>query len=273
MPTDEQRAFWNAIRANPDDDTPRLVYADWLQEHGDEPRAEFIRVQCALERLPHDRRKSRTERKRLEARNQELQEAHRDEWLAPLVEAAVGDLPQPERDEWAGRLSFRRGFLGWVFLTLSSAARLADSGYEPEPMSFVEITRRGGAEGRHLEFVAAVARWPFGACVDRLNLGGATDEEVIALVVGGRLTRLRKLDLWFGTVSEYSVSALARSPVLAHVCSLDLRDNRIGTAGARALAESPFLSRTCSVYLSANTTGEDARALLRERFGEHLKLS
>ena len=48
--TDEQ-SFLAAIYAAPDDDTPRLVFADWLQENGDEPRAEFIRIQCELERL------------------------------------------------------------------------------------------------------------------------------------------------------------------------------------------------------------------------------
>jgi len=32
------------IIARPEDDGPRLVYADWLEEHGDSDRAEFIRV-------------------------------------------------------------------------------------------------------------------------------------------------------------------------------------------------------------------------------------
>ena len=32
------------IYAAPDDDAPRLVYADWLQERGD-PRGEFIALQ------------------------------------------------------------------------------------------------------------------------------------------------------------------------------------------------------------------------------------
>jgi uncharacterized protein (TIGR02996 family) len=45
MSTDDE--FIQTIIANPDDDTPRLVYADWLDEQGD-PRGEFIRVQCAL---------------------------------------------------------------------------------------------------------------------------------------------------------------------------------------------------------------------------------
>src|SRR5262249_25897060 len=37
-----EQAFRKAILADPDDDMPRLVYADWLEEHGD-PRGELIR--------------------------------------------------------------------------------------------------------------------------------------------------------------------------------------------------------------------------------------
>src|SRR5437868_1021578 len=58
-PMTHDEAFQADIRANPDDDAPRLIYADWLEEHGDEAgifaareRAEFVRVQCELERLP-----------------------------------------------------------------------------------------------------------------------------------------------------------------------------------------------------------------------------
>lgn len=38
-------ALLKAVLADPDEDTPRLVYADWLQENGQAERAEFIRVQ------------------------------------------------------------------------------------------------------------------------------------------------------------------------------------------------------------------------------------
>jgi uncharacterized protein (TIGR02996 family) len=46
----EADAFLDAIFDNPADDTPRLVYADWLQEHGQENYAQFIRLQCAAAR-------------------------------------------------------------------------------------------------------------------------------------------------------------------------------------------------------------------------------
>ena len=36
-------AFLAAIIESPDDDGPRLVYADWLEENGHPERAEFLR--------------------------------------------------------------------------------------------------------------------------------------------------------------------------------------------------------------------------------------
>lgn len=41
----ERETFEQAIAANPEDDTARLVFADWLTEHGDEDRAELVWLQ------------------------------------------------------------------------------------------------------------------------------------------------------------------------------------------------------------------------------------
>jgi uncharacterized protein (TIGR02996 family) len=38
-------SFLEAIRADPDDDTPRLVFADWLDENKQPDRAALIRTQ------------------------------------------------------------------------------------------------------------------------------------------------------------------------------------------------------------------------------------
>src|SRR5579864_5943301 len=46
----DQNAFLHTICAHPDDDAPRLVYADWLDERGD-PLGEFIRVQVELAKI------------------------------------------------------------------------------------------------------------------------------------------------------------------------------------------------------------------------------
>jgi uncharacterized protein (TIGR02996 family) len=47
----DRDAFIAAIAANPADDLSRLVFADWLDEHGEPVRAGFIRDQIALTKL------------------------------------------------------------------------------------------------------------------------------------------------------------------------------------------------------------------------------
>jgi uncharacterized protein (TIGR02996 family) len=44
----DEAAFLAALRANPADDTTRLVYADWLDEHGELAKAEYLRLVAAL---------------------------------------------------------------------------------------------------------------------------------------------------------------------------------------------------------------------------------
>jgi uncharacterized protein (TIGR02996 family) len=48
LPLAELRGLLAGVHESPDDDGPRLVLADWLEEHGEKDRAELIRVQCAL---------------------------------------------------------------------------------------------------------------------------------------------------------------------------------------------------------------------------------
>src|SRR4051794_31683279 len=104
-----ERAFLDAIIAEPDEDAHRLVFADWLDEHGQSDRAEFIRAQCALARLPDDDPR-RTE---LEVRERQLLAANACEWADPRPPVArsdhAGDGP------WDAR--FRRGFLESIELS------------------------------------------------------------------------------------------------------------------------------------------------------------
>jgi uncharacterized protein (TIGR02996 family) len=50
----DHAAFLAAIREAPEDDAPRLVYADWLDESGAPERAELIRLQCQAARPTAD---------------------------------------------------------------------------------------------------------------------------------------------------------------------------------------------------------------------------
>jgi uncharacterized protein (TIGR02996 family) len=103
---DERLAFLAAIKAAPADDVPRLVFADWLDEHDEPERAEFIRVQCELEQnkfawhLP--------DAARLLKREAELLKTNRNNWLGPKHH----QIPALSRCE----LPFVRGFIERLYL-------------------------------------------------------------------------------------------------------------------------------------------------------------
>jgi uncharacterized protein (TIGR02996 family) len=84
----DREALLTAVFASPADDAPRLVYADWLDEHGQPERAEFIRVQCEL---------ARTDDPALRRRETEL--------LAARLDALAGPLAAPHL-----RFRFERGW-------------------------------------------------------------------------------------------------------------------------------------------------------------------
>jgi uncharacterized protein (TIGR02996 family) len=91
-------ALLAAVAAEPEDDTPRLVMADWLDENGDPFRAEFIRTQLEVRRLDFYTARSAALRRRVEA----LHKKHGKQWL---------------KDDGLGKprfAVFRRGFVEQV---------------------------------------------------------------------------------------------------------------------------------------------------------------
>lgn len=109
-----ERAFIDAIICRPDDDAPRLVFADWLDEHGHDVRAEFIRVQCKL--AEHSRSDTLTRRDVTHIMRHQLALWQTPVILHELPEADVVDLPPIVID--AGELLggdpgciVRRGFI------------------------------------------------------------------------------------------------------------------------------------------------------------------
>jgi len=52
--TTDEGALLAAIAAAPMDEAPRLVYADWLQERGDEARSDYLRTVVALMHSPEE---------------------------------------------------------------------------------------------------------------------------------------------------------------------------------------------------------------------------
>jgi uncharacterized protein (TIGR02996 family) len=71
----EERAFLLAILERPDDDAPKLIYADWLEERGD-PRAEFLRM---MVKVRQKRAVTPEQRQQHEELSAELAELHAPE--------------------------------------------------------------------------------------------------------------------------------------------------------------------------------------------------
>jgi uncharacterized protein (TIGR02996 family) len=128
----EYGAFLRAINAQPDDDTPRLVFADWLDENGDPARAEFIRVQIALARLPEEGRHD----SELAVRSRALEDAHQEQWLAeiPTDLYCHTHLGPPDF-----RPVFRRGFIEEVSLASGSLADIRQA-LDLFPLQGINIT-------------------------------------------------------------------------------------------------------------------------------------
>jgi uncharacterized protein (TIGR02996 family) len=97
-----------AILESPDDDDVRLIYADWLEDHGDDARAQFIRMQILVHQHNPYRNTSCgcemcDEAKRI---RDELLRDCEEKWLADLY---VGYGRRPENTRLLG-FGWYRGF-------------------------------------------------------------------------------------------------------------------------------------------------------------------
>lgn len=112
----------NAILQNPDEDTPRLVYADWLQENYNEPLANWIRSRIASPTIttqlgPHDS---------VSAFGSTIAYGYR-----PLD--GKGVYPN-------GQLTYRRGFAEQLDCTAEMCAKHLDTIRQTQPITLVHLT-------------------------------------------------------------------------------------------------------------------------------------
>ena len=116
---DDREALLRAAVASPDDDLPRLVYADWLEEHDDPGQAAFVRAQCELAATPA------WEPFAVRCR------AKRPEWVTGRPWRYALPAVDGRLLEWHPESGFRRG-LGWGLVVrqlgafLDAAPRLFD---------------------------------------------------------------------------------------------------------------------------------------------------
>lgn len=237
----DELALIRAIVAHPDDDTPRLIYADWLDEHDQGARARLIRVQCSIENL------------RVE--EQALIRAHGREW--------GGDVYAAGADEW----QFHRGFPEEV--TMKAADFLGELAHLNDRTPLRRLHLYAGCND---DVLAQLAALPAARQFLLLELGHPTDprnatfggDGIRALATSPYLEGLTGLRLHALGIGADGAAAVADAPVFANLTDLALTDPALANHQTLArVMDSPYLSRLTSLQLGDRTHGERALRTMR----------
>jgi uncharacterized protein (TIGR02996 family) len=251
----ENAALFAAILAHPAEDTPRLAYADWLDENGDPTRARFIRLQFEIDKLPPSGPKTAKAKKEEEA----LLKKHEKKWAAPI--AGLVDL-----------LRFRRGFVEMVRVSAAQFLAHGERLFELAPIREVRFDPIGDrmpalVASPHFARAETIA---FSAIVgDQLHDDGRLD----VLLAAPRLATVRRLDLGLSSLNGADVERVARCPYLGSVVHLDLSANPFTDTALRAVAHSQCLPALTSLALwGASAFGLDGvRALVDSPLADRLE--
>jgi uncharacterized protein (TIGR02996 family) len=245
----DREAFLRAIWERPHDDLPRLIYADWLDEHGEPERAEFIRVQCEVAGgSPGEPRLEQ-----LRARERDLRWRHGRAW---------------------GRGPFHRGFqVPFAQMSGEEFVAAGDDLFRDAPLWSVRLYAAGPAlaailASRHLDRL-------YGLSLPDSGLG---DDGVQTLAACPRLAGLSELELPGNRIGAAGLAALAASPHLAGLTLLDLSENSYGdvsrphftAASINALVRSPHLRGLTTLRLRLVDLGREEWRVLLRRFGQGL---
>jgi uncharacterized protein (TIGR02996 family) len=249
----DELALLTAIIANPDEDTPRLMFADWLQENGQPERAEFIRVQIEITPLPdrhtrplHDRAPDNARITRF----RELFAAHQEEWLRPL------GVKIP-------RATFRRGFVEELCVTPDELLKIGDAILCREMLSSIEVVPppddtedvREDPPGDMV--LRRLASWPGRGRLRALRVAGMplTSGAVGAFLASPPVCGLRSLDIGSCTFGAPVVRAVSASANLPELTELRLGSRALSADDVFALARAPHLKKLRTLSLSV--TGEN----------------
>ncbi len=188
----EAADFMAQIVAAPDDDRPRMVFADWLMQYGD-PRGELIAVQCALARhaTTNDDVGPLTP---LENRERALLKAYGKAWTVDV---------ETRLKSW-GEFGFRRGFIE----SLTFNGGFAETG---------ERVREAAPLLRSLSMLelGELPASPALAGIEELTIRSEHLEirELDALATSPWTRSLRRLGFVYGNPSQREVFALAALPL------------------------------------------------------------
>jgi uncharacterized protein (TIGR02996 family) len=202
-----EAAFLAAIRETPEDDTPRLIYADWLEEQNQSDRAQFIRAQCELAKLSV----SDARRAELEDRADDLLGLHEEEWLGTPPGCLV---------EWV----FQRGFVETLVLSATGGLlRPVEGIFAHHPVRLMQVDAVG-------EELTELAESPLLERVGGLHLlaplddNAENEEGLETLLTAPRLAGLEELSLWGYRGEDDCLPLLIQRPGAERLATLKLGD-------------------------------------------------
>jgi uncharacterized protein (TIGR02996 family) len=257
----DREPFLKAIFAAPIDDLPRLVFADYLDEHGDPGWAELIRLQCELANLPAGDERV----KPLTRRELALVGRFADDTCVPVSSVDGG--------------AYHRGFRRDAVIPVS-----ADALIDPDAFRRLAVERHPEWYGAtRLKLVAGTVTTPGPL---HTILTSPVTEQVVELDLSGRTEEVASEAIDIGdekplTVTDYVVRPAISIRMIEHLCqmpearrlvALDLRLNNLDNDALRALARSTNLIRLerLSVYDPDSTRFKGGTwQQVVARFGQH----
>ena len=209
-----------AIIANPDEDTPRLAYADFIQENDQPERAEFIRVQCEYAALPEWDLRAKHLRHRIRV----LLARHGRDWFAEL-----GTL---KGVTWG---SFQRGFVNAIGVdSAETLRRAAGAILAAAPVERVEFLGEEITDGEPLRF-------PWVRAIKLTDRTEFAADQFEALLNSGIAENLRVLDLGGVGVENAGAAVIARATHLTQLEEIDFSNCFVGVRGVESLAGAKHL--------------------------------
>jgi uncharacterized protein (TIGR02996 family) len=220
-PSPMESAFLASIGDEPEDDAPRLIFADWLEEHGDSDRSDFIRAQVERARLAATDPRHAP----LLQREQDLLDRHGREWARPV---------RPFVQSW----EFRRGVIERATLSVTA---LSDHGRELAFSTPIRELNLHSVWRQSLPPLPVLLDWPGLSRLTHLSLALLRIENggTFTLAHCEALSGLVFLDLSSNDLTDTAAQTLTRSPVLTRLKTLDVRGNRF-TDWGRDLLRSRF---------------------------------
>ncbi len=250
------QGFLDDIVEHPDDDTPRLIYADWLEDQGEPAsaaRAEFIRIQC----------RATQEMRKLLQRQQEIMNQHEQQWRSEL------GLP-PLALNW---VTYERGFPARIRVEVSALLQHADRVFRRAPVQHLSLFWEQTPANKRVNDLQRLCLLPalrnlLALELPRQYLPSASAE---VLAQSARLPRLQVLDFSQNQIGDAGLCALAGSEQFPQLIKLNLSRNSITARGVRQLLEhieewaakgQPL--RMQELVLSGGALGESGRRTVRE---------